>query len=190
MLSFVGTSAFAQVSMPSVPTIQAPEVPSAPSAQDMLELKAGTTLLIETTVSLSSKSAKPGDRFTIALASPLTADGRAVIVAGIRGEGEIIHAAKARWGGKAGELIANARFLDCGGVRLLVGRLHWSMGGANKVGEALAFGMLFTPAMFLINGGEVEIPAHTSGAVKLSSDVSISRAQAETCRSAQPVTNP
>lgn len=140
-----------------------------------MTLKAGTVVRIESKVALSSKLNRAGERFAISLADPLTQNGQLLIAAGIRGEGEIVHAAQARWGGKAGELIANARFLDCGSVRLPLGHLHWSKGGANRTGDAIAAGMIFTPAMFLVSGGEVEIPAGVSGDAKLTSDVEISR---------------
>lgn len=144
-------------------------------------LKAGTKLLIKTSVSLSSKLNRPGDRFGISMLTATTDNGQVLVLAGAGGEGEIIHTAKARWGGKPGELIANARFLQCGSVRLPVGHLHWSRGGDNLLGAAIAASMLFSPAMFLVTGGEVEIPAGTAGEVSLLNDVTIPRSLAATC---------
>ena len=194
-MALVASAASAQMSAQVPSPVQGSVIiqasPSAPDAlppapTDIIYLKAGTPVTIETTVRLSSKTSRSGDRFVIGLAYPLTVNGYALIRAGIRGEGEVVHAAKAGWGGKAGEFIANARFLDCGSVRLPLGHLHWSKRGSNRVGEAVALGMAFTPAIFFVNGGEVEIPAGTSGEARLTADVAIPRADADACL-AEPV---
>lgn len=150
-----------------------PSIPAPANPSGLIHLAAGTPFLIETGQVISSKTAKPGDRFRISLAGTVAGNGQTVLPSGLHGEGEVIHAAKARWGGKAGELIVNARFLDCLTVRLPIGRLHWANVGEDRLGTALAVSIAFTPALFLISGGEVEIPAGTRGIAKLTADVDI-----------------
>ena len=179
LVAVMASVAPAQIVVPATPPRPAPA--GTVISADSIELKAGTRLMIQTSDPLLSKSSRAGDHFAIALADPIAADGHELIHAGIVGQGEVIHAAKARWGGKAGEFSANARFLDCGSVRLPIGHLHWASSGASKVGDALALSLLFSPAMFFVNGGEVEIPAGTTGEVQLTSDVVILRAAAGQC---------
>ena len=97
-----------------------------------------------------------------------------LLPAGTPGHGEVIHADKARSGGKPGELILAARALDTaqGSYRLRALRLTGT--GENRssiaVGMSLA-GAAATPgAAFLalfIRGGQMVIPAGTRGVAKL-----------------------
>ena len=94
-------------------TVAVMPISEAPATSATLAKGTAVALLIK--AALSSSSAHLGDRFPIELADPLIIDGKVVLAPGTAGEGKVVHAAKARWGGKAGELIVNARFLDCRG---------------------------------------------------------------------------
>jgi hypothetical protein len=147
--------------------------PSPPSGPPPELLPKGTRVAVIIDSAIASDQSIPGARFPLHLAETVMIDGRPVLMAGATGEGEVVHAAKARWGGKAGELIINARFLDCGAVRVPLGKMRFSEQGENKVGQALAATMVFTPAMFFISGGNVSVPPGTRADAAIIGDVTL-----------------
>lgn len=177
LLVSVGAHAQSIAPAPDSPLI----VAAPPLLADVVVLKAGRVVVIQTLIPLSSLTSKSGERFPFELASPIVENGRTLVPAGLKGEGEVVHAAKAGWGGKAGEMIVNARFLDCGGVRLPIGRMKWSAAGLDKRGDAMVAAMVFTPAMFLVSGGNIDIPAGAHGDAKLAADVTIRSGAAPEC---------
>lgn len=118
-----------------------------------------------------------GDRFRFHLIEPIKVGGVVVVPVGTRGEGEVIHAAKGGMGGKAGELIIAARYLDHGGQRLPLGYLRWGRAGQDKTNEAMLASMVFTPAALFVSGGNVEAKVGTSITAKLTADVVVTPAQ-------------
>lgn len=136
-------------------------------------LAKGTAVALLIKAALSSSSSHPGDRFLIELADPLIVDGKTLLAPGAAGEGEVVHAAKARWGGKAGELIINARFIDCRGVRVPLGKLKFAQAGENNAVAAMAAGAMALPAMFIISGGSVNVPSGTRVSASIIGDVTL-----------------
>ena len=132
-----------------------------------------TLLTLQLDRALASDLSKPGERFPISLSEPLLRDGAVILPAGLTGEGEVIHAAKAGWGGKAGELIINARFLTCGGQRVPIGKLRFFAPGENRVGQAFAASMVLTPAMFFISGGNAALPLGAKIQARVTADVTL-----------------
>ena len=57
-------------------------------------------------------------------AEAVVIDGKEVIPAGTTGQGQIVHAAKSGWGGKAGELIVAVRYIDYNGVHIPLRRFR------------------------------------------------------------------
>lgn len=168
---------------------------SAENAATSLRIAASTVVDIEIAEALSSKTAVPGQPFAIRLAQPLVLEGGHILLpAGIRGEGEIIHARKAGFAGKAGEMILAARFLRCGAVNVALGRFKFAAAGddrskaAGAVKSAAAGASVFTPiagvgtvVAFLIKGGQVEIPAGTRATAQVKADVEFSRDALAAC---------
>ena len=116
-----------------------------------------TAVEIEIMQALGSKTSKGGDKFPIRLSEPLVVDGRTVLPAGLTGEGEVVHAAKARWGGKAGELVLAARYLDCGARRISLGYFKFG-----RAGKALTYEALLVPVVGpFLGGGEVNMTPGT-----------------------------
>ena len=161
--SAAAPAAAPMISVSAVPLSEAVGVPAA--------LTKGTRVALLIKATLSSSSSHPGDRFPIKLADPVVIDGKIVLAPGAAGEGEVVHAAKARWGGKAGELIVNARFLDCRGVRVPLGKLKFAQAGENNTVGAMAAGAVFLPAMFIISGGSVTVPSGTRVSASIIGDV-------------------
>lgn len=143
------------------------------SADSPTILTKGTRITLTLGATLSSNESHPGDRFPIELAEPVTLDGKVLLAAGTRGEGEVVHAAKASWGGKAGELIINARFLDCAGVRVPLGKLKFAAAGDNHAGAAIVASAIALPVGFFISGGSVSVPSGTHVNASITGDVQL-----------------
>jgi hypothetical protein len=116
---------------------------------------------------LSSETSKAGDRFKLVVAADVKVGDAVVIPQGTMGEGEVVHAARSRGGGKAGELILAARFLQVGETAV---RLR-SLGAVRQAGkdyavEALATSFVAGPFALFLRGGLIEIPAGTPALAK------------------------
>lgn len=151
-----------------------------PSADGAIILPAMTPVKLAIMDSLNSKTSKMGEFFNIRLAEPIMLDGRVIVPAGILGKGEVIHAAKARAAGKAGELIIAARYLEHEGIRIPLRTLKYGEAatGKSNVDEAVAIGFaVATPLVLVITGGQVDIPAGMAATAKLAADVRIEQSK-------------
>ena len=161
-----------------VPTPTIPPPPAAPEAA-CCTVPARTPIEIEILETVNSKANRTGQNFQFRLAAPLTVDGHVVVPAGTPGVGEIVHAERARFGGRAGELILAARYLDFQGSRIALRTLRFgaqagrdSSGTINNVNLALAATI---PALsligFMIAGGEVNVPAGTRASAQIAAEI-------------------
>jgi hypothetical protein len=119
---------------------------------------------------LNSKISKMGDFFDIRLAEPIILDGKIVVPAGAVGKGEVIHAAKARAAGKAGELILAARYIEDRGQKIQLRSFKFgeTTGTSNRDGALIAGVVIAAPIILLISGGNVDVPAGTRAQAKTS----------------------
>ena len=127
-------------------------------------------LIIEEAV--SSDVQKNGDRFPIRVAEDVLAGDVVVIPTGSRGEGEVVHAARSRGGGKAGELILAARYVTVGENEI---RLRSFAGGSGKdrtKGSVAIAATLGFPAL-LVRGGAYVIAAGTLANAKTAEDLEL-----------------
>lgn len=133
----------------------------AAAAETMILLPAGTELVFAMVDTVSSKTNKRGDRFSLKLAMPVTVDGHLLIPAGTLAIGEVVHADRARGSGQAGELILAARTLEIGGQTIALRAFGTTASGtgADRTGKAGGLSLAFTPAAFMIRGGEKEMTA-------------------------------
>lgn len=136
-------------------------------------LSAGASVDFEIVDHLGSKVSKVGDHFRIKLVEPLRSAGEIVVPAGTMGEGEVIHAARARAGGKAGELIIAARSLDYAGQEIGLRSFRYGKSGDSNVTEGAVVAFVGGPLAYLVVGGEVDIPPGTRGNAKLKNDITI-----------------
>lgn len=158
----------------SLPAL-AQEVPPAPVPPTQVaasSLPVGTVVLVRLETPLSSKTAATGQVVSFTVARAVSAAGQEVIPAGVPVEGEVIHAAKARWGGKPGELVLAARRLKlpAGTVKL---RSNLGVVGADATNEALMFGMLTFGLGSFLSGGEIELPAGAFFAARTAEPVAV-----------------
>lgn len=175
---------------PDAPAVQPPAPATGPAMGEAAKpacctIPAMTPVEIEITQAVGSKDNHPEDHFTFRLAEPILVDGKTLVPAGTPGVGEVVHAAKARAMGKAGELILAARYLDLGGqhIPLRTFRYGRSQGKdpSQTVGWASAAAGAVVPAAgfvaFLIAGGDVHIPAGTRATAKVAADTHVPPAQ-------------
>lgn len=171
MLAFVPAAAAGQ---------DAP-APAAAPAPSCCTIAARTPVEIEFVDAVNSKDNHIGDSFAFRLAAPLIVDGHIVIPAGTPGVGEVVHAARARAMGKAGELILAARYLDYNGAHIPLRTLHFgtqqgrdNSGTVNAINTAAAAAMpVASMVVFLIAGGEVRVPAGTHASAQTATELTL-----------------
>lgn len=165
-------TAHAQTSQPAPPsTAPVAATPAAPIVVDV-EISGGI-----------SSTAKPKDPVPLKLARDVTlSDGR-MIPAGTPGHGEIIHAERARSGGKPGELIIAARYLEFDGQRLPLRGMRVHGNGKDHSQVALGVAVAIGPFAQFIHGGEIEIPPGTLASAKLLVDAPAAAAPADAASS-------
>lgn len=160
---------------PAVATTTSPTAATPPAAAGPCCLiPSGTIVEIAIDDPLDSKSSAIGQHFAIHLTTPLQlSDGNFVIPAGTRGGGEVIHAAKAHMGGKAGELILAARYLDVGGVQVPLRGFH--LGGQGKDNSTLVMAAVISVGIagMLISGGEKRVPVGSIATAKIAVDTTL-----------------
>ena len=185
MLSIALAAAVAAQAPVIAPTLPAPQpLAVAEPAPPCCVLRAMTPVFLSIDEPLESDKTAIGQYFKLSLRQPLEIGGGITIPAGTNGTGQVIHAAKSRAMGKAGELVLAARHLDFDGRRISLRSLRYGSGqGKDNAQTAAIVGIavsaLITP---FITGGEVRIPAGTDVWAKVAVDVSFPIATA-------PVTN-
>jgi hypothetical protein len=155
---------------------------SAPAASAQTTIVAPDGALVEFTIdaTLHSRHSKAGDKFVITLTAPLIVDGEPVIPAGATGEGEVTHAARSGLGGRPGELLLAARYIDTPDGRVRLRGFQFGAVGRDRSGESIYLGAAASGIAaaagsmapvgvigILISGGEIEVPAGTTATAKL-----------------------
>jgi hypothetical protein len=133
-------------------------------------LPSGTYIQFEILDPINSKRSKPGEHFRIRTTAPVSRNGTIFIPAGAMGEGEVIHAARARAAGKAGELILAARFVEYGGQKIALRGFRFAQVGTSRTDEAVVVGLVAVPVVLFIAGSDIDVPVGTRGEAKLAAD--------------------
>jgi hypothetical protein len=160
-----------------------------PAADNIIILPAMTPVKLTIMESLNSKTSKIGQFFSIRLVEPVMFDNRIVVPAGTLGKGEVIHAAKARAAGKAGELIIAARYLEYQGIQIPLRTLKYGEAatGKSNADEAAALGIaVASPLVLFVTGGQVDVPAGMPATAKLAADVRIEMQQQNSPQEGKP----
>lgn len=158
-------------SQPATVSVEQP-----PVIDNAVILPAMTPVRLTIMTGINSKTSKMGEFFDIRLAEPIMQGGRIIVPAGTMGKGEIVHAAKARAAGKAGELIIAARYLDFGNIRIPLRTLKYGEAatGKSNADEAAAVGIVVAaPLVLFVTGGQVDVPEGMPATAKLAADVRI-----------------
>lgn len=161
--------------MPAAETAPTETANEASTTPPLDRLPAGTVIEIRIDEPVNSKTYKTGDWYAISLSRPIMLGDAVLIPAGTSGCGQIVHAAKSSWGGKAGELILGARYLDYHGKKIALRGMK--LGGVGSNNEGIAFatmvagGLVATPLVFAINGKNADIQPGTLATAKLTADL-------------------
>lgn len=136
-------------------------------------LVSGSLVQLEVMAGLDSKTTKIGDRFSIRVTAPVYVGDRLIIPKDTAGVGEVIHAAKARSMGKAGELLLVARHLTIGDKEIALRGFRLGGQGNDNTGLALGVNTAAGPLAFLITGGEKRVLPGTPGIAKIAVDTQL-----------------
>jgi hypothetical protein len=140
-----------------------------PSPMAGLSLPANSVIELEMIDSVGSRLSKPGDFFKLRVAQAVKSGDRVLIPAGTPAVGQVVHAARSGGGGKAGELILAARYLDLprGPIKL---RSSFGATGRDRFKASAASSAVIGPFALLIKGTDVELPAGSPLSARLAQD--------------------
>lgn len=158
----------AEPAQPAAETINGVSAPSSCCVLDAL-----TPVYLAIDESLASDKSAIGQYFKLSLRQPLEMAPGFIIPAGTSGFGQVVHSAKSRAMGKAGELVLAARFLDFQGVRVPLRSLRYGPAqGKDNIDTAAVVGIAVSSVIApFITGGEVRIPAGAHVWAKVAADV-------------------
>lgn len=136
-------------------------------------LPANTRIELEMVDAVSSKTNKPGDTFKLRVTSPVAINGIVLVPTGTAAIGQVVHAAKAGIGGKAGELILAARYLEMpqGQIKL---RSTFGASGENHTDDALVLGIAFGVIGMVVKGKDLELSSGSLLSARTASDTPLS----------------
>jgi hypothetical protein len=137
-----------------------------------------TPVAIRIAAAIDSKTAAIGSCFPITLAEPIVVEGVEVVPIGASGLGQVVHAAKARAGGKGGELILAARFIRHNGNTIPLRSFEFSKAGKDQLDVAVAASATLPMMGYLFSGGNVWVADGTVASAKVRQTVRIPRADA------------
>ena len=157
--------ATAQETAPATPAA------SAPAAAGLLP--ANAVVELEMVDAVSSQTSKRGDWFHMRVAQPLRVGERELVPAGTVAVGQVVHAQKSGAGGRGGELILAARFLEMpqGQVKL---RASLGAAGAARVKSSLALSFAVGPLALFVKGKTVSLPAGAALSARIAADTLLS----------------
>lgn len=159
---------------PAAPTVEAPIAAPVVQEPTSLKLPALTPVRIIIDQALESKVATIGEEFDIVLATPIAVSADYAIPAGTRGRGWVIHAAKARMGGKAGELLLGARYLKVGDVEIPLRSLKVGPPqGKDNTGLSAGLTATIGFAGMFVTGGQARVASGMDAIAKTAVDVEI-----------------
>ncbi|OYX37619.1 MAG: hypothetical protein B7Y98_11265 [Sphingomonas sp. 32-62-10] len=136
-------------------------------------LAGGSVVQLEIMAGLDSKTTKISDRFPIRVTAPVYVGDRLVIPKDTAGVGEVIHAAKARAMGKAGELLLVARYLTVGDKQVPLRGFRLGGQGNDNTGLALGLSTAVAPLAFVVTGGEKRVLPGMPGIAKIAVDTQL-----------------
>lgn len=176
----IGTDATAQTVAAGSVAASLPTPTTSTASAGCCLVPNGTVVEIEIAEPISSQRRKRGEKFALRLAAPLLVDGKTVLPAGVTGVGEIVHAASSGGGGKPGELLLAARYLEVDDRQIPLRGFRMGATGKDTSRTALAVSTAIGPFAQFIHGREIEIPAGTRANAKFAADTSLPPTNATT----------
>ena len=137
----------------------------APAATHVLP--AQTEIHLRLLEPVASNTHQHGDRFKLEVAEPVVVNGNVAIPAGATAVGEVVHAAKAGFGGKGGELILASRFVRVGDQEVTL-RSFSVATGTERIN--LAMGLSFVLVGLFVEGKNIALPEGTDVFARIAAD--------------------
>lgn len=144
--------------------------PAQVAAALRFDVPANTLLELETTEPVSSAINHPGDVFGLRLAEPLRWGPTELLPAGTPVRGQVVHAARSKGGGKAGELILAARYAQTTQGRLKL-RANFGASGKDHTKGALMASLVVGVFAMGVHGSERVIAQGTRLSARLAEPV-------------------
>jgi hypothetical protein len=169
----------AVLGMAAAPALAQPYAYAPAPQEACCRAPAGSVVAVRLTDKLVASKVHPDDTFAIALAAPLIVDGQVVLPEGTPGVGRVVQSSGPGFGGKGAKLVVSADYLTVQGGRVpLQGMQLTGAGKDHSLAADLASlgGWVSMPLGFIgfaVTGGDIEIPAGTAAAAKLSKSVSL-----------------
>ncbi len=133
---------------------------------------AGQHIQIETLETISSETARPGQRFRIRLHAPILVGDQVFVPEGVEGEGEVLDAAPRGFMGAAGKLVLVARYLRVGDRQIRLRGMLTGGAGQDNTKLVVVVGAISPLGSLLVQGGNYQVPAGQVLDAKLGEDVS------------------
>lgn len=142
------------------------------AARTELVLPARTEVAFELLQAVSTRTAKPGDRFELRVSQAVMVSGQVLIPAGSPALGEVIHAQKGGIFGKPGELLITVRHVEIAGQKIPM-RLFQPRRARDKNGAVIAASIAIGIFAAFIQGNDIEVPAGTAMVALVARDTPI-----------------
>ena len=171
----LGSGIQSRVAIASDPVVatapsQGVTLPALPDEVGPATIAAGTSVTLRIIDPVTSRTAKRGDYFNFELVNDLRSGGNIIVPAGTYGVGQVVHAAPKGFGGRAGELIVAARYLDTKNGRLLLRKTKFSAAGSDNVAAALTTSMVVPIVGIFITGTSVDLDAGSILVAEIATD--------------------
>lgn len=168
------------------PADAAPDAPVEPVPPPALVVPKAHPIVISVDAELGSKISVTGQMFPISLAQAVVVEGIELLPAGIKGEGQVVHAKKAGLAGAAGELVLAARYLEHNGRRIELRSFRFMEAGESSLGKGQdntgvsnITTALAGPIGFFIWGGNTNVMPGTIASAKFRNEETFVRPAAE-----------
>jgi hypothetical protein len=150
--------------------VQTQDTQQSPVTQSSLTIPARTPVRLQLQQTLSSKTTQQGTVVEWRVFEDVIIDGTVVIAKDSRAYAEVTHVQKAGFGGRPGEMLLTARYLDMGAQKIKMRALQPETSGVGKSQSDASYALGATAAATVpvlgfaavfITGGEIIIPEGT-----------------------------
>lgn len=118
----------------------------------------GTPVALMVLNEVTTKTARPGDRFAVSVVEPLSVNGTVVVPINTRGWGEVVSARESGIVGQSGKLAAKLLWLDIDGERVKLAGDFAPAGQGAGIQTAL-FSLVVSPLGLLARGNNAKLKA-------------------------------
>jgi len=149
---------------------QVQDAQQGPDTQSSMIIPARTPVRLQLQQALSSKTTQQGALVEWRIFEDVIIDGKVVIAKDSRAYAEVTHVQKAGFGGRPGEMLLTARYLELGAQQLRLRSLQPEVSGVGKSQSDASYAVGATAAATVpvlgfaavfITGGEIIIPVGT-----------------------------